>query len=64
MMMMMNTVVTGWFVTVSQSPAEVCLKDLAWDYPGVYVQVNAFIHSFNTVVNLSLRFCFVLVPVF
>ena len=21
--------------TVSQTPAEVCLKDLAWDYPGV-----------------------------
>ena len=26
-------------------PAEVCLTDLAWDYPGVSVQVNAFIHS-------------------
>ena len=26
---------TGWFVTVSQTPAEVYLKDLAWDYPGV-----------------------------
>ena len=23
------------FETVSQTPAEVCLKDLAWDYPGV-----------------------------
>ena len=31
--------------SVSQLPAEVCLTDLAWDYPGVEVQVNAFIHS-------------------
>ena len=26
---------TGWCVSVSQPPAEVCLTDLAWDYPGV-----------------------------
>ena len=26
---------TGWYVSVSQPPAEVCLTDLAWDYPGV-----------------------------
>ena len=26
---------TGWFATISQTPAEVCRKDLAWDYPGV-----------------------------
>ena len=25
----------GWCVSVSQPPAEVCLTDLAWDYPGV-----------------------------
>ena len=25
----------GWCVSVSQPPAEVCLMDLAWDYPGV-----------------------------
>ena len=24
-----------WCVSVSQPPAEVCLTDLAWDYPGV-----------------------------
>ena len=26
---------TGWCLSVSQPPAEVCLTDLAWDYPGV-----------------------------
>ena len=26
---------TGSCVSVSQPPAEVCLTDLAWDYPGV-----------------------------
>ena len=26
---------TGGGVAVSQPPAEVCLTDLAWDYPGV-----------------------------
>ena len=26
---------TGWCVSGSQPPAEVCLTDLAWDYPGV-----------------------------
>ena len=30
-----NILGTGWFVTVPQTPAEVCLTDLAWDYPGV-----------------------------
>ena len=30
-----QTLGTGWFVSVSQTPAGVCLKDLAWDYPGV-----------------------------
>ena len=25
----------SWCVSVSQPPAEVCLTDLAWDYPGV-----------------------------
>ena len=42
-----NSLGTGWCVSVSQPPAEVCLTDLAWDYPGVSVQVNAFIHSSN-----------------
>ena len=28
-------IITGWCVSVSQPPAEVCLTDLAWDYPGV-----------------------------
>ena len=29
-------IVSGsWCVSVSQPPAEVCLTDLAWDYPGV-----------------------------
>ena len=30
-----SMVCTGWCVSVSQPPAEVCLTDLAWDYPGV-----------------------------
>ena len=49
-------------VSSRQAAAEVCLTDLAWDYPGVEVQVNAFIHSFIQTgprpTNLCSNYCY------
>ena len=40
-----TSVPAGGCVSVSHPPAEVCLTDLAWDYPGAWVQVKC-LHSF------------------